>query len=121
MQSDIDRRRSDLGIVSVSHEDDTDPILPPRKMRRFSGGDSLQQTPALPKSPVAILQKREHDNGDTKGSVRTPTASLNKATKKEKANSGASTSSSGSSSAQKRLQDYSAFKGRGRYAKDFAS
>jgi len=98
---DNDRRRSDPGNVFTSRHADADSMPPPRKVRRLSGNTVTAQ---------------ERDDGE--GRTLTPTSSKKG---KEKENVSIDTPTTVSGSAQKRLQDYSAFKGRGRYAKDFGS
>ncbi|KAF8227220.1 hypothetical protein L208DRAFT_1433702 [Tricholoma matsutake] len=114
---DIDRRRSDSGIMLVSSDTDTGTMPPPRKMRRLSS-DDIHRTPDIYTSSAATAQK--HECNDRDGRTTTPTSSKGKEKENIRTNTPTS-SASGSASAQKRQQDYSAFKGRGRYAKDFTS
>jgi hypothetical protein len=121
-EKDTDRRRSDP-IVMPFRNADGDTMPPPRKIRRLSGNDVGRYTPAVLKSSAATVQGRGRDNGDnTKQRTPTPMSLKKVADKeKEKEKENLSTDSSGSKSGQRQLQDYSTFKGRGRYAKDLES
>ena len=94
---------------------------PPRKVRRLSD-DDVHRMPALQKSSVVNFHKHKLDDEDVGGRPLTPMlSSKGNERGKEEVGANTPTTASGSGPTQKRLQDYSAFKGRGRYAKDFAS
>jgi hypothetical protein len=112
---DKDRRRSDSDVMCVSHNGDTD-MPPPRKMRRLS--DHVQSL-AVPKFSAVAVKTPERDDRDAKQGTLTPTSST-KGKEKEIVGTDTPMAASGSST-EKQLEDYSAFKGRGRYAKDFGS
>jgi hypothetical protein len=125
-EKEKDRRRSDPIVTSLSRNVGGDTMPPPRKMRRLSGNDVRSNTPAAPTSSAATVQGCERDDRDIQ-KQKAPTLISSKKVledkkqEKENINSVTSTDSSGSQSGQKRLQDYSTFKGRGRYAKDLES
>ena len=113
--SEKDRRRSDPNLVSRDAE------KRPLKMRRLSddqgafGGSHTQNThtpPATLLKPVTLPRRRKVPGGT---STPTPTSSR-KGTEKENGNT--DTPVNKETNKQRHRQDYSAFKGRGRYAKD---
>jgi hypothetical protein len=119
-EKDTDRRRSDP-IVMPFRNADGDTMPSPQKIRRLSGDGVGRYTPAVLKSSAATVQGRGRDNEDNKKQRMPKPMSLKKVADKEKEKENLSTDSSGSKSGQRQLQDYSTFKGRGRYAKDLES